>query len=91
MLKRFVIKVFIFCVLACFYVYQQIEIVRLGYINEKKRKELEQLLDYNHLLRYNLNKQTSLVKISGAYKENSNFQRPKDFCLIKVKDSTKVA
>ena len=72
--------------LTCFsliYVYQQTEIFRLGYVSQKRQVNFGDLLDKNTILRYNVNRNTSLVhladKVSGM-----DMQMPDTYRLVKV-------
>lgn len=72
--------------ISCLYVHQQTEIFRLAYLGQKKVARLEELLDKNSILRYNINKSASLVNISSkiSAKDNSGFQMPKNYRLVRV-------
>jgi hypothetical protein len=45
------------------YVYQQTEILHLAYVGQKRVTAFEDLFDKNSVLRYNINKSSSLVHI----------------------------
>jgi hypothetical protein len=70
-----------FCLL---YVYQQTEVFRLAYLGEKKMATLEDLLDKNSRLRYNINRSTSLVYISNKFLDIADFQMPESFRLVRL-------
>lgn len=70
-----------FCLL---YVYQQTEVFRLAYLGQKKMAALEDLLDKNSRLRYNINKSTSLVCISNKFLDIADFQMPETFRLVRL-------
>lgn len=76
------------------YVYQQTEIFRFAYLGEKKQSRFEELLDKNKVLRYNIMKRASLVEIGDKISENSDFQMPESYRLVKFlspKDSLRLA
>lgn len=76
----------VFCVtcLCLFYVYQQTEIFRMAYLGQKRQSAFDDLLDKNTLLRYNIKKNGSLVYIGSKIAENSDFQMPDDYRLVRL-------
>ncbi|MFA6357657.1 MAG: hypothetical protein WCY09_03190 [Candidatus Omnitrophota bacterium] len=72
---------------AVLYVYQQSEIFRLAYLGQKKQASYTELLDKNTALRYNINKNSSLVKIGGRINEGSEFQMPDNYRFVKFVSS----
>ncbi|MFH0913457.1 MAG: hypothetical protein V1884_04170 [Candidatus Omnitrophota bacterium] len=70
-----------FCLL---YVYQQTEIFRLAYIGQKKLTLFQDCLDKNTALRYNIKKNTSLVRIDDKVYGYTAFEIPQDYRLIKL-------
>lgn len=70
--------------ISCLYVQQQTEIFRLAYLGQKKIVRLEELLDKNSVLRYNINKSASLVNISSKILQDSGFQMPQNYRLVRV-------
>ncbi|MDD4894431.1 MAG: hypothetical protein PHW54_03860 [Candidatus Omnitrophica bacterium] len=70
-----------FCLL---YVYQQTEIFRLGYIGEKKSVAFHDSLDKNAMLRYNINKNTSVVLIDNRVSEYAKFEMPNSYRVVKL-------
>jgi hypothetical protein len=82
--KFFTTIVFItfFCLL---YVYQQAEIFRFGYLAEKKLVSFEELLDKNRILRYNIEKNTSVVQLGKKISQSSDFQMPEGYRLVTVR------
>ncbi|MCG8432000.1 MAG: hypothetical protein MJA29_12625 [Candidatus Omnitrophica bacterium] len=66
------------------YVYQQTEIFRLAYTGEKKQEIVEDLLDKNALLRYNIERKSSVVYIGEKMCVSSDFQMPDAYCLVRV-------
>ncbi|PIP20599.1 MAG: hypothetical protein COX40_03885 [Candidatus Omnitrophica bacterium CG23_combo_of_CG06-09_8_20_14_all_40_11] len=70
-----------FCLL---YVYQQTEIFRFAYIGEKKSAAFHDFLDKNAMLRYNINKKTSLVLIDNRVSGYANFEMPDSYRVVKL-------
>ncbi len=83
-LSKFVLlTTFITC--SCLmYVYQQTEIFRLAYIGQKKSTVFHDFLDKNAMLRYNINKNTSLVLIDNRVCGNANFEMPDSYRVVKL-------
>lgn len=65
------------------YVHQQTEILRLAYAGQKRIVCLEDLLDKNSILRYNINKSASLVRIGSRISERADFQMPESYRLLR--------
>lgn len=65
------------------YVHQQTEILRLAYAGQKRIVCLEDLLDKNSILRYNINKSGSLVRIGSRISERADFQMPESYRLLR--------
>lgn len=73
------------------YVYQQTEIFRLAYIGQKKSITFQDFLDKNTILRYNINADTSLIRLDNKISEYANFQMPDNYRLVRLtpaKDSS---
>jgi len=72
-------------VVSLLYVHQQTHIFKLGYMAQRKSTELQDGLDKNAVLRYNISKKVSLVyigpKVCGESKE---FHMPDTYRLVKV-------
>ena len=66
------------------YVFQQSEIFRLGYLVDKKQEAFQELLDKNALLRYNVQKNASLIRIGDKLSSSADFQMPNTYRLVKV-------
>ncbi len=83
-LSKFVLlTTFITC--SCLmYVYQQTEIFRLAYIGQSKSAAFHDSLDKNAMLRYNINKNTSLVLIDNRVSEYANFEMPDSYRVVKL-------
>ena len=66
------------------YVYQQTEIVRLAYAEQKQYTVFQGLLDKNSILRYNMEKNCSLVNIGGSVSNHADFQMPDKYQLVRL-------
>ncbi len=71
----------LFCLL---YVYQQAEIFRLAYIGEKKAVYFADSLDKNTFLRYNIEKNASLVRIGNKVFQDRDYQMPDTYRLVRL-------
>ncbi len=76
-----VIFVTFFCL---FYVWQQAEVFKLAYIGQKKLALFQELLDKNSILRYNLKKNTSLIRMGSKVSGSNDFQMPDNYLLVKL-------
>ena len=65
------------------YVYQQSEIFRLAYLGQKKQAIFTELLDKNTVLRYNINKSSSLVNIGARISSINDFGMPDNYRYVK--------
>lgn len=70
-----------FCLL---YVYQQTETFRLAYLGQKKMVAFQDSLDKNTLLRYNIKKTTSLIRIDNKVSEYAHFEIPDSYRLVRL-------
>ncbi len=66
------------------YVYQQTEIFRLAYDGQKKVSLVEDLLDKNTILRYNISQNSSLIRIGNKVSSGTDFQMPDTYKLVKL-------
>ncbi|MBI5145218.1 MAG: hypothetical protein HZA27_03420 [Candidatus Omnitrophica bacterium] len=80
---KFLWIVFSVTLFSLVYVYQQTEIFRLGYLGQKKLNAFQDLLDKNALLRYNIEKNASLVQIGNRLSEGDTFQMPDTYRLVR--------
>ena len=74
----------VFTLFAILYVFQQAEIFRLGYTVDKRQGAFQLLLDKNALLRYNVQKNASLIHLSGKFSNGADFQMPKTYRLVRL-------
>jgi len=89
-ISRFLVIAFILTSLSLLYVWQQTEIFRLAYLGQNKEVLHQDLLDKNSILRYNIEKNASLVYIADAYSKEANFQMPESFRLVRATRSGKI-
>lgn len=82
--SKFLLLVAAFTVFILLYVYQQSEIFRLGYIIDRKQDKFQYLLDKNALLRYNVQKNASLIHLGDKLSRCADFQMPDTYRLVKV-------
>lgn len=83
-LSKFLNLAFIITFFSLLYVWQQTEVFRLAYDGQKNLAFFEDLLDENSNLRYNLKKNTSLVRIGSKVSAHGDFQMPDNYCLVKL-------
>ena len=81
---KFLATVSIVTYFSLLYVYQQTEIFRLGYAGQQNQVKIEQLLDRNALLRYNIACKASLVHIGDRISELADFQMPDTCRLVRL-------
>jgi len=81
-LNKFLSTVTIFTLFSILYVYQQSEVFRLAYVGQKKQSVFQDSLDKNSVLRYNINRNTSLVYIGNKVLSNADFQMPDSYRLV---------
>jgi len=74
-LNKFLIIVSAVTLLALLYVYQQTKIIHLAYQEQKRLTLVKMLVDKNDILRYNINRQRSLVSI-GQHWQKGDWQWP---------------
>ena len=83
-LSKFLSAAFLLTFFSILYVWQQTEVFRLAYEGQKNTASFKELLDENSFLRYNLKKNTSLVRIGTKAWQSGDFCMPANFCLVKV-------
>lgn len=84
-LNRFLSTTIFVTLFGILYVYQQTEIFRLSYEGEKRQVILQDLLEKNNILRYNIKRNNSLVKIGERFIASSDFEMPANFRLVRLK------
>jgi hypothetical protein len=83
-LSKFLSLAFLLTLFSSLYVWQQTEVFRLAYEGQKNTTSFKELLDENSFLRYNLKKNTSLVRLGTKAWQSGDFCMPANFCLVKV-------
>lgn len=83
-LSKFLATIACVTFISLLYVYQQSEIYRLAYLGQRRETELGLLLDKNSILRYNIEKSASLVQIGTKVTEQTGFEMPQSYRLLKV-------
>ncbi len=83
-LSKFLSLVSITTFLSLIYVWQQTKTVSLAYEGQRKLTRFQELLDENSGLRYNLKKNTSLVKMGLGISNSGEFEMPNSYCLVKL-------
>ncbi|HTY44659.1 MAG TPA: hypothetical protein VMD52_01540 [Patescibacteria group bacterium] len=84
-LKHILIVVLLGTLFCLLYVYQQADIYRLAYVLQKQQAVFQELLDKNTLLRYNIEKSASLIRIGDKISDTRNFQMPDTFRLVSIR------
>jgi len=82
--SKFLVFVSIFTLASLLYVYQQSEIFRLAYETQKRLNVYQDLFDKNTVLRYNIEKNGSLIRIGNMLSQASDFQMPDSYQLVKL-------
>lgn len=88
-LIKFLSTVVFIAYFSLLYVYQQTEIFRLGYAGQKRQATYEDLLDKNTLLRYNISRNASLVRIGDKISGLADFQMPDSYRLVRLAPSSR--
>lgn len=87
-LTKFLAVVGFTTVLSLVYVYQQTEIFRLAYLGQNNQNKFQELLDKNTILRYNINKEVSLINIDSNLSSFSDFHIPETCKFVRVASNT---
>lgn len=66
------------------YVWQQTEIFRLAYEGQRRQAAFQTLLDKNTVLRYNIERNASLVRIGDKVSAVKDFQMPDAWRLVRL-------
>ena len=86
-LSKFLSIVIFVTALCLLHVYQQTEIFHYAYAGQKKLVLMQDLLDKNILLRYNIEKNTSLTRLGDKIYEDQDFEMPDTYRLIRLPGS----
>ena len=89
-LPKFLSLLFLVTALSLIHVYQQTEIFGSAYAGQKKISAMQDLLDKNVVLRYNIERNTSLVRIGDKISEGNEFEMPGSFRLVRLKNAGRV-
>jgi len=71
------------------YVWQQTEAFRLAYTGQRSLTAFQDLLDKNTVLRYNIQKNGSLISIGNKVYDSADFQIPGKYQLVRVRSTGK--
>lgn len=82
--NKFLSVATIFTALSLLYVYQQTEVFRLAYTGQKKQMACQTVANKNSLLRYSIDRKTSLVYLGNKISESSEFQMPDSYQYVRV-------
>ena len=82
-ITKFLIIALAVTFLSVLYVYQQSKIIHLAYQEQERLTLLESLVDKNSNIRYNINRQMSLVSIAGLWEEG-DFEWPHQKQLVSL-------
>ena len=83
-LSKFLTIAFSITCFSLLYVYQQTEIFRLAYVGQNKLVVMEDLLDKNTNLRYNIDSNASLVHIGNKISASADFQMPDSYRFVRM-------
>ena len=83
-LTKFLSLAFLATSISLLYVWQQTKAVSLAYEGQRKLARFQELLDENSVMRYNLKKNTSLVKLGSRISREGEFEMPNSYCLVKL-------
>ncbi|MBU0503083.1 MAG: hypothetical protein ABH882_04125 [Candidatus Omnitrophota bacterium] len=89
--SRFIFLVVFITFFSVMYVWQQAEVFKLAYIGQKKLVVFQELLDKNSILRYNLKKNTSLIRIGDKVSQSDDFQMPDNYLLVRLDPAAQAA
>ncbi len=82
--SNFLLVLVFVTIFSLLYVYQQTEIFRLAYDGQNKLSKVEDLLDKNTILRYNIARNASLIRIGNKVSNGTDFQMPDGYRLVKL-------
>lgn len=83
-LPKFLLVVSAVTLFSLLYVWQQTEIFRLAYIRQSNLNFFQDLLDNNTILRYNIERNASLIRIGNKISKVADFQIPDTYRLVKL-------
>ena len=83
-LSTFLVIVVLLTSVALLYVYQQTEVFLLAYVGQKKQVLFSALLDKNTVLRYNMNRNASLIHLGNKVSSSSDYEIPDSYRLVRM-------
>lgn len=83
-LSKFLLTISFITLFSLLYVCLQTEIFRLGYVAEKNQAVFQDLLDKNSILRYNIERKASLVRIFNKVSECADYEMPDTYQLVRL-------
>lgn len=83
-LPKFLLIISFITLISLLYVWQQTEIFRLAYAGRKNLIVFQDSLDKNALLRYNIERNASLIHIGAKIYASGDFQMPETYRLVRV-------
>jgi hypothetical protein len=86
-LSKFLYLLFFTTCLSLLYVYQQTEVFRLAYVGQKRQAIMQDLLDKNTILRYNVSRNASLIHIGDKVSDDAEYELPESYRLVRLRPS----
>lgn len=83
-LPKFLLSVFFITLCALAYVHQQTAIFKFAYLGQRRLANFEDLLDKNAILRYNIEKNSSLFLIGSRILEHADLEIPNSYHLVRL-------
>lgn len=83
-ISRFLSVVSFITLFSLLYVWQQTEVFRLAYAGQKNLAAFQDLLDKNTVLRYNIKRNASLIRIGDKVSDRAAFQMPDTYRLVRL-------
>jgi len=83
-LSRLIFIITFITLFSLLYVWQQTEAFRLAYTGQKSLTTFQDLLDKNTVLRYNIQRNASLISIGNKVYDSADFQIPGKYQLVRV-------
>ena len=88
-LSRLILIITFITLFSLLYVWQQTEAFRLAYTGQKSLTTFQDLLDKNTVLRYNIQRNASLISIVNKVCDSADFQIPGKYQLVRVRSTGK--
>lgn len=82
-MTKFMLTIIIITCFSLSYVWQQTEIFRLAYEGQKNLAVFQGLSEKNNILKYNIKRNTSLVRLGNKISGDANYQMPSTYRLVK--------